>query len=369
MADTSTPTSAEPQDLVSIVRAPDAPRELRLFAARGMLPLEHDDRMRALLAVLEDADSEVSAAAAHTFGQVPPDDLVRFLEDGVPTGEEIEVLSKHSEDSFVLERVVRYRGTGDATLLRLASIVTGAPQDALVVNQVRLIRQPALIEALLANPNLADDGRRRLRELNEEFFEKVERRREQERLRREEEERRARQEAEGIVFEEAAEAGETAGGELALGGEAPAAAADEEINTANLAQIYRRIQNMTAKEKVELAQKGTKEERRILIGDANKMVSLAVLHCESLTLAEIESFCNMRHLPTELFQEIAGTREWIKKPKIQIALVTNPAVPLNITLPLVKYLGMRDLRNIMRDRNLPEGVRLSARKVLFEKRG
>jgi hypothetical protein len=367
LADTDTPTSAEPQDLVSIVRSPDAPRDLRLFAARGLLPLERADWMRALLAVLDDADPEVAGFAGQTFAALPPDEMVRFLESGRPTAEEIDALSRYSEDAFVLERIVRHRGTGDATLLRLASTVTGAAQDALVVNQVRLLRQPALIEALLANPGLVDDGRRRLRELNEEFFEKVERRREQERLRREEEERRAREEAEGIVFAEAAHAAEAAGGELDLG-EAGSAEA-EEFNSASLAQVYRRIAAMTVKEKVDLAQKGTKEERRILIGDANKLVSLAVLKCESLALAEIETFCTMRHLPTELFREIAATREWIKKPKIQIALVNNPAVPLNVTLPLIKFLGMRDLRNVARDRNLPEAVRTAARKVLIEKRG
>ena len=89
----------------------------------------------------------------------------------------------------------------------------------------------------------------------------------------------------------------------------------------------------------------------------------------ALSLAELETFCAMRHLHTELFHEIAGTREWVKRPRIQLALVTNPAVPLSITLPLVKFIGMRDLRNLSRDRNLPEGIRVAARKVLFEKRG
>jgi hypothetical protein len=126
---------------------------------------------------------------------------------------------------------------------------------------------------------------------------------------------------------------------------------------------------MTVKEKVELAQKGTKEERRILIGDVNKLVSMAVLNCESITLQEVESFCMMRHLNTDLFQEISKTREWMRKPKIQLALVTNPAVPINITLPLVKYLGMRELRHLTKDRNLSEGIRMAARKVLFDKRG
>ena len=78
--------------------------------------------------------------------------------------------------------------------------MAGAPQEALIVNQVRLLRQPALIEALYSNPDLTADGHRRLDELREEFFEKGKRRKEQERLRREEEERRARQEAEGVVF-------------------------------------------------------------------------------------------------------------------------------------------------------------------------
>ncbi len=68
---------------------------------------------------------------------------------------------------------------------------------------------------------------------------------------------------------------------------------------------------MTVKEKVELAQKGTKEERRILIGDMNRMVSLAVLRCESITMSELEQICAMRHLAVELYQEIAATREWM----------------------------------------------------------
>ena len=361
------PTSAEPQDLIALIRSPDSPRELRLFAARGLLPLSNDDRIRAVLAVLVDGDSEVASSARDTFAAVPHDDVVRFLEDANPTAGEVDAIGRHSLDEFVLERVIRHRAVGDETLLALAGVVTGSPQDALIVNQVRLLRQPELIRALLDNPGLTADGRRRLNELQEEFFEKDARRREMERQRREEERRLAEQEAKGIVFEDAAEEEALTGGEAGL----PAGeGADEDgLSSANLAQTFRRISVMTVKEKVELAQKGTKEERRILIGDVNKLVSMAVLNCESLTMAEIESFCMMRHLNSDLFQEIAATREWVRKPKIQLALVMNPAVPMSITLPLVKFLGMRELRHISRDRNLSEGIRTAARKILFDKRG
>lgn len=346
-----------------MLRSADAPRELRAFAARGLLPLETGDRLRALLAVIEDADEEVAGAAAETFAALSPDELARFVEEGEPTAAELEAVSRRTEDHAVLEQVVRNRTTADETLLHLATTVTGAPQEALIVNQVRLLRLPALIDALLENPGLTADGRRRLLEHREEFFEKEERRREQERQRREEEQRRADQEAAGIVFEEAAE-------EPAAGAEGEAAEGQaEEYNAANLAQVFRRLSQMTVKEKVDVAQKGSKEERRILIADLNKIVSMAVLRNESITPAEVEQYCAMRHLAPEIFHEIASTREWIRKPKIQLALVGNPAVPLPITLPLIKYLGMRDLRNLSRDRNLPEGVRMTAKKILLEKRG
>jgi len=358
------PRAAEPRDLVSFVRSPEAPRDLRIFAARGLLPLERDDRLRALLAVIEDPDEGIGPPARETFATLPLDDIARFLEEAGPTVTELETVSRISDDPFVLEEIIRHPDTSDDTLLRLASTIVGDPQEALIVNHVRLIRQPALIEALLANPGLTADGRRRLAEMREEFFEKEERRREQERRRLEEEERRARQEAEGIVFDDEGE--ESVAGDSGVAGEADGAIEQED---SGLGAVYRRISMMTVKEKVELAQKGNKEERRILIGDANKIVSMAVLNCESLSQAEIEAFCSMRHLGTEIFHEVATTREWIKKPRIQLALVLNPAVPLSITLPLVKFLGMRDLRNIGRDRNLPEGIRLAARKILLEKRG
>ena len=76
-----------------------------------------------------------------------------------PTEIELDVVSRHSDDPFVLERVIRHRErrtTDSAAPGRGRS--AGAPQEALIVNQVRLLRQPALIDALLENPD--SDGRR-----------------------------------------------------------------------------------------------------------------------------------------------------------------------------------------------------------------
>ena len=358
----STRDPAEPRDLVSLLRTGEAPPEIRAFAARGLLPLDGDDQLRALLAVIEDPDTETAARARAALGEVPPEDLARFVGGAEPTGIELDVLARRSQDSAVLERIIRNKNVADQTLEMLAHTVTGAPQDALIVNQVRLLKQPSLIEALFANPNLTADGRRRLNEIREEFFEKEERRKEAELKRLE------------AAAAEAAAVGDLTPEELAevaavQAEEGPGSLSDEEFKkllTGGI--IHRKIATMTVSEKIKLAYAGGKEERRILISDANKLVGTAVLKSRGITINEIESICQMRHLSDELFRLIAGKREWVRKPPITLALVKNPKVPLGISMPLVKNVPIRELRLISRDPNLAEGLRITARKILVEKR-
>jgi hypothetical protein len=243
----------------------NAPLEVRRFAARRLLPLDEDGQTQALLAVLDDADSEISASAKESFAAIAPDDLCRFLDGSDPTGVEIDTLTRYSEDGQVLERAIRNRNVDDHTLLRLARTVGGTPQDALVVNQVRLLRLPALIDALFENPALTAESRRRLNEIREEFFDKQERRRQAEEERRLEEEQ--------AQLAALADEGETDETDEAAEGEPSAEAALSEEDQLTTGALYRRIGVMTVQEKINLAYSGGKEERRILIGDANNLVA------------------------------------------------------------------------------------------------
>ena len=337
--------------------------EVRRFAAKGILPLDAADRLRALLAVLTDSDPLIAAEAATTFARIPPDDLVGFLGTLDANPIEIEAIARRTDDVFVLERVVGHRNASDSTLAALARTVTGSAQEALIVNQARLLRNPSLIDALFENPELTADGRRILRELREEFFEKEERRREARRLEKQvaaepepppviDEPHGALEEAEKGGEEAPSEATPSAGPEIPPGSE----------------EMYLRISKMTVPERVKLALTGGREERRFLIADGSRMVGFAVLRSRGLTITEVEGFCSMRHLDDDIFRKIASTRDWIRRPLIAIALVKNPKVPLSISLPLVKRLQMRDLRNIGKDRNLPEAVRAMARSLYLQRR-
>ena len=76
----------------------------------------------------------------------------------------------------------------------------------------------------------------------------------------------------------------------------------------------------------------------------------------------------MRNLDEELYRRIAKSREWMRKPAVVLALVRNPRVPLDISLPLLKRLATRELRGVFRDRNLAPVLRNSARNLLVARR-
>ena len=62
-------------DLVTLLREGEAPLEIRRSRRAASFPLDRDDQIRALLAVVLDEDPEIAAAAQASVRASPPDDL------------------------------------------------------------------------------------------------------------------------------------------------------------------------------------------------------------------------------------------------------------------------------------------------------
>ena len=170
------PVPLQPEFTVASLADGSADRTLRLFAARGLVPLGIEDRLRTLLALGRGPDAEIADEARRSLARVSPDEW-GLLFDLVPlTAFEIEALAAATDDAGVLEQIVRNPDTPSAVLAGIARSASGSVQEALVVNQKRLLADSEVLEALESNPALTADSRRLLREMREEFFEKVERR-------------------------------------------------------------------------------------------------------------------------------------------------------------------------------------------------
>ena len=117
-------------------------------------------------------------------------------------------------------------------------------------------------------------------------------------------------------------------------------------------------------ERMKLAMKGTRSQRAQLIRDSNKIVAAAVLSSPKLTETEVEAFAKMANVTEEVLRAIAMNRAWMKNYGVVSGLTRNPKTPPGISMQLVQRLNERDLKMLQTDRNVPEAVRLAARKFL-----
>jgi len=149
------------------------------------------------------------------------------------------------------------------------------------------------------------------------------------------------------------------------GGEAPADAAAGDPEQQNRLQ---RLASMSVMEKMKVATRGTREERSLLIRDPNRMVSAAVLSSPKLTENEIESFARMANVGEEVLRVIGSNRTWVKNYIVAANLVRNPKTPIAMSLTLMHRLHEKDVKTLSTDRNVPEPIRIAARKKAAENR-
>jgi len=123
-----------------------------------------------------------------------------------------------------------------------------------------------------------------------------------------------------------------------------------------------RVAQMGFSQKLKAAVKGSREMRTILIRDPNKMISAAVLSSPKLTENEIEAFARMASLSEEVLRIIGQNRAWTKSYKVVLGLTKNPKTPLAMALTFMTRLNSTDLKGLSVDRNVPEGLRVAARK-------
>ncbi len=126
------------------------------------------------------------------------------------------------------------------------------------------------------------------------------------------------------------------------------------------------LSSLSVTDRMKLAMKGTREQRSQLIRDSNKLVSAAVLSSPKLTDSEVEAFAKMANVSEEVLRVIAMNRTWMKNYGVALGLSRNPKTPPAITMHLLHRLNERDLKSLAVDRNVPESVRLAARKIVVK---
>jgi len=128
-----------------------------------------------------------------------------------------------------------------------------------------------------------------------------------------------------------------------------------------------KINSLDVKGRIQLALKGSKEERSILIRDGTKVVALAVLEAPKLSDGEVEKFASQKNVLEAVLRQIPLKRRFMKNYKVVRNLVANPRTPLDLGLGLMKNLLVADLKHLAGNKEVSETIRNLAGKMYKQK--
>jgi hypothetical protein len=128
-----------------------------------------------------------------------------------------------------------------------------------------------------------------------------------------------------------------------------------------------KISRLDIKGRIQLAMKGSKEERSLLIRDGTKIVALAVLESPKVSDGEVEKFAGQKNVLEAVLRGIPMKRRFAKNYSIIRALVFNPRTPLDLSLGLMKNILVGDLRNLSNNKEVSDTVRKLATKMFKQK--
>ena len=397
-------TSTNP--VVTAIIHGTAPQPARLAAARGLLPLPQSDLLEVLVALAKSDDSEISSAAIETLSSETNEDMLVVARTEETAPRVLAYLATRTNGTRELfEATILNSNTPDKALTELAGLTEDASLlELIAINQQRLVRSPDLIAAILANPARSSEAERRALETRREFFEK------ERGVRQIAQELRARGKVAAAEFFETAEL-TTADGGLSIEDAwliaehievtdadiddswLPAERYDELVSesaaetSANIQRVIeterleggdlsaervsmiRRIMLMNTRDRIKLAMKGDREARSILVRDANRVVSTAVINNPRITEQEVENIAAMRTISDEVLRLIAMNRGWARAYSIIHNLARNPRTPIPTVLNILLRIRTKDLQQLSQNRNVSEAVRRQAARLTQARSG
>jgi hypothetical protein len=333
---------------------PDAPKDARLMAAKGLIPMPPPILASALTFFLNDADPDIQKAAHEGLTSMPPSLVGKIVTEEVHPKTLDFFAHLHSAKGDLVEKILLNKLTTDDTFIFLAESVSEALATMIANNQVRLLRTPSIAEALRKNKNA---------------------------LRSEIERMVSFLRINGIILE--GETPELTADEIRdiLNADEPEVpemrlpeiltrefGKDEELTEEKKLTMYQMVQQMNVASKVKLALKGNKEARSLLIKDANKIVATSVVKSPKITDGEVIAIAQSRTSHDEVIRIISMNPEWTKNYNLQVALTNNPKTPFPIAMKYLRMMHVGDLQKMAKNKNVSGQLSKIAKEMYETKR-
>ena len=362
--------------------SPKSPRNVRLMAANGAIPIPPKDLIKVLYILCFDKETEIKKKAQNTLKEFSTNIIIEIIKGDIEPGAIDFLVRYHKERAKFVKIVILNKYTSDDTIAYLAHIKNSVIIEMISNNHVRLSRSQKIFDALVRNPAITAATREKLREFRDGFGASPDEKKVATATGVETDtgtgvddagDKKTSEEKtfDEKTFEEKNIAGTTtpvmagaaAGAATSVaGGDGKDASGDDAEEDSKT--ISQRIMFMTVSEKMKLASKGDKEVRTILLRDSNKLVVSATIKSPKITDEEILSVAKSKQSSDEALRLIVMNNEWTKNYSIKLALVYNPKTSPRVALRFMSYLTKKDIRDLAKSRGVSALIANNAKKLL-----
>jgi len=324
-------------------------RQLQTLAAEGLLPVSFEQLVPLQVFLARGEDPAVAELAARSLAAVDPRLASSFLA-GEADDEVLGYFAEQLGHPLLIEAILRRRDVPRSILVDLAPRLSTDLQELLLLRQDAIVEEPAILDALAENPQLSTYSQRRIGEYREHLLPR---------------ERSAPADDPGDVPGEDEEMPEEEFvAAVAAVRAVPAVGEIDEQTRLSEGQI--RMLPLPAR--IKLSRGASRSLRNLLVRDSNARVAISCLANNPVSEQEVETVARNRSVVEDVLVYIGRRREWAGRTSIQRALAQNPRTPVALALRIVPKLSVRDLKDLGRDRNIPDAVRTLALRLYRIKR-
>jgi hypothetical protein len=359
-----------------------APGPMKLMAAKGMAPLRPAELLIALYQLTFDPDAAVRAAALASVVGLPDNLCAPPLGEPLP-GPVIHLFARDLpvDRTAALERILYNPATGDETFVILAARLRDRELEVIFQNEARLLRSPAILEALYQNPAARMSSVNRAIELCARNGVRIEGIPAFDEIAKAiSEDPAARDGAADVAFAGVLSASDGLAAlpdgpdvldlDLLDAPDAPEGAAAASPDAKKAGEKSTRTSpvidfgRLKLYEKIRLATLGNAYCRANLMRDPNRMVAMAAIRSPRITDSEIVKAAGNRSVCEEVIRYIGNQRDLTKNYQVRLSLVQNPKCPVALSLKFLPLLQAEDLKLMARSKSVPGAVATGARRLM-----
>lgn len=348
------------------------PGPARMMAARGMAPLPPEQQVTVLYQLVIDADASIASTARTTATKLPDTLLAAALGHPSLDPRVIDLFAQLVADRpAVFEALVANPAVADKTIAWLAGRLGPREVDRIAANEQRMLRHPQIIAAMYMNKSARMSTVDRAVELAVRNNVRVPGLASWDEIARaiQSEKHIASAESDSL-FAMAADA--AAGDDSALTqGDGEQIREDDEAAQQALFEQTKNIpiEKLSLPAKIRLATLGNAFARAVLIRDPIRIVAMAAIKSPAVTEFEAGRYASNHSLSEDVIRYIASKREFTKLYGTKYALCRNPKTPIPDAMRLMPFLREKDLTMLSKSKGVPSAIVAQARKLLMQRRG